>query len=85
MFWGGQDQRRHELGDEGEFDGQALMAHHHVHHLAQVGAVLLQDAVPALTVCKSHLEALVDRSLKDLEDRRLSLGQLGGTILQGFI
>lgn len=41
MLRGRQHQRRHELGDEGRLDVHALVAHHYVHHLRQVGTVHL--------------------------------------------
>ena len=39
---GGQHKRRHQLADELRLDLYALVAHHNVHHLCQVGAVHLQ-------------------------------------------
>lgn len=38
----GQHQRGHELADEPRLDVHALVAHHDVHHLRQIGAVHLR-------------------------------------------
>jgi len=37
-----ENQGGHELRDQVDLDGQPLVAHHYVHHLAQTGAVLLR-------------------------------------------